>query len=1386
MKTKTVFGVFFFFFLVFCAVSSGQVFKELDKAYSKGLISADEMILNKFYYMFEPSKVNKSYIKDILKKGKCGTPLIMEYRKLKSSLSKSTQEIIEQYLIETDATTDYISSDEHFKLSYTKTGVNAVPSADDDENGVPDYVEWIADYLETSWDVEITQCGFKGPYDTQGDGYYNVSFQSMSYYGYTITSGVDGDEGTRIVLHNNYLDFQPNQDPEGTQKGAAKVTCAHEFKHASQYKHSGWSEGDWVELDAAWAEEIVFDYVNDTMLNFTGTGDPFSSPHLALDAGGTGYYEDYFWQDYLHQKFDNNSYTSAPIILAFWQRRETHQSENVLVTYDNVLQQFGSFLGDAFTEYITWNFYTGSRAISGFGYDEASIVGFPEAVLNITHSSYPVDGSGSDIDHLACQFNRLNPGGQSALTSSYNGMDNTKMNAVVTWTDGSSVTWEKISLNSTNEGIIGTATKNYGAIIPIITETTGVGYSYYYSINPSNYFNIAFTNLNGTSNLGGSFILDGNSSDPIPSGQSRNLIEYSNHKVNTNNERFTITNYKHHDWNTDLTRYKLQHDFQSQQSQNQNARFQNMNTVTIRNYIDNSFENGGSIFIHDPWYVDQSGNQPDSFLSFSSPYYPKGKYGESSGGVFLNQIYNPNNPQFPYYSIRAPLTQTSYLMQTGQTHTFYFLNWSASPANSATFQQVVDNPSDYDQKAVVFNAANAIVSANLKGTQLSSNSQAYSSSGQRKFVQTSDGWLHTVYESNGHIWYEAKPPDGDWRLIKEPGNNDPYLDDDGGSSPAMDCDNIAGWGNKVFISFKQGSSIQVYRFKFDQNSSSYAYDGMCSFPIAGSFSSPNIASSKDGYFMVVYTTSNGIKYGLGQSTLNNGISNLAKSGTISGTNSNSSSPAIAGISLEIDWSGFDIAWLQLTPPPPAPPLVSVKYCQLEYVQYENEVLNLVPTRTVSSSSMKINSNPSIISLPDGPRIGWITDMSGTYDPWQTKATMCKIYPSISYNMYNYQSKSASINKLDNDLKYYFTWSQVYYMYGWIKNNFAVCSTSPNVIKNLNTQGQHIQLCNGPNSSNMYVSSFYPYSTPYYFVKSNSLGSAGLGKTTEYSYSGKRGIVLENNNAGLYYSIGNIVVDGVSINFIPNIDEVSRRGNRDSVKYHGIKSIYNNTETVNGLLASEPFDLKKDSQIEFNDYFGVADSVAGVSVLGEKGYIVFKVELLDDASDKVIGTIKESEFTVKNLRPNELSAYKLSRGLPAGRKVKIRIVLSTNVENPQWSIIDDYMGLKDGLKKISANEISLEGSEFITDYALHRAYPNPFNPRTTIAFDLPEEARVEIVVYDLMGREVWKSAKANYSPGTYSVVWNGTNHSGQSVGTGVYLVRLNSAKFTATQKILLMK
>jgi len=91
-----------------------------------------------------------------------------------------------------------------------------------------------------------------------------------------------------------------------------------------------------------------------------------------------------------------------------------------------------------------------------------------------------------------------------------------------------------------------------------------------------------------------------------------------------------------------------------------------------------------------------------------------------------------------------------------------------------------------------------------------------------------------------------------------------------------------------------------------------------------------------------------------------------------------------------------------------------------------------------------------------------------------------------------------------------------------------------------------------------------------------------------------------------------------------------------------------------------------------------------------------------------------------------------------------------------------------------------------NFHLYPVYPNPFNANTTISFDLPEKTCAEILIFDQVGREIWRSNKSDYSAGKYSVNWNGTNHSGQPVGTGMYLVRLNSNKYTATQKVLLMK
>ncbi len=321
----------------------------------------------------------------------------------------------------------------------------------------------------------------------------------MRAYGYTTPGGVDGNELTRIVLHNTFLGFPPNDDPAGNQIGAMKVTCAHEFKHASQRVHSNWSEGGWVELDATWAEEFVYDYVNDCY-NYLGNGSALSQPHWALNhdfinGQYVGSYEDYLWQDFLHQRFGANAEVQAPLILDYWTWRETHQGQAVLTSYDQVLSQDGSSLADAFEEFVVWNFFTGSRAVTSggettFGYDEAGDPGHATASLYTTHSSYPVSASASGFEHLACRMIQLTPGNQEGLEILFDGQNSAQMSAMwaVQYADAT-VAWGSIDLDANNDGDIEIDTRNAvrAALIPVVTQTSGSNFSASYTIDEINF-----------------------------------------------------------------------------------------------------------------------------------------------------------------------------------------------------------------------------------------------------------------------------------------------------------------------------------------------------------------------------------------------------------------------------------------------------------------------------------------------------------------------------------------------------------------------------------------------------------------------------------------------------------------------------------------------------------------------------------------------------------------------------------------------------------------------------------------------------------------------------------------------------------------------------------
>jgi len=476
-------------------VNAAHPIVAIDEAYGRGDISIDEMILNKVYSFLNRDLLDPRFRSDYQELIKCGTPVLVEYEQLQSQLQEATINTIEELLLPqlNGLRETYFSAGGHFAFSYVTAGTNGVPATDSDNSGVPDFVEWAGDYLDFTWAQEIDSAGFAGPNHVGGDGLYNVSFEDMGAYGYCTTSGVDGSELTRLVLNNNFLGFGANQDPDGNVKGAMKVTCAHEFKHASQRSHSAWSEGGWVELDAAWAEEFVYDYVNDSMLNFMGSGDPYSQPHWGLDHGGAGSYEDYAWEDFIHQRFGANSYVTAPVILYFWTWRQTHTSQNVMDSYAQALANAGSTLAQAFEEYVVWNFFTGSRAVmvtgvSQFGYDEAGITGYPTAVLAATHNSYPVSSSVSGIENLGAKMIRLNTVGEAGLEIDFNGQDGVQMSAM--WairSDSNTVEWGAIELDGNNDGsiVLDVRDASLAALIPVVTQRTGSTYGATYTVEPN-------------------------------------------------------------------------------------------------------------------------------------------------------------------------------------------------------------------------------------------------------------------------------------------------------------------------------------------------------------------------------------------------------------------------------------------------------------------------------------------------------------------------------------------------------------------------------------------------------------------------------------------------------------------------------------------------------------------------------------------------------------------------------------------------------------------------------------------------------------------------------------------------------------------------------------
>jgi hypothetical protein len=437
---------------------------------------------------------------------------------------------------------------------------------------------------------------------------------------------------------------------------------------------------------------------------------------------------------------------------------------------------------------------------------------------------------------------------------------------------------------------------------------------------------------------------------------------------------------------------------------------------------------------------------------------------------------------------------------------------------------------------------------------------------------------------------------------------------------------------------------------------------------------------------------------------------------------------------------------------------SIDYCKV----------SISPTWVVSQSTVSNissgdgyynNYQPSIVGMPDGTaRVCWLGDYYG--DGSDINAMYRNLNNNTFYDL-GYNSKSTSIN-VGTDNSCYMGWSTNWG--GTSYSDFIVDVSSPYNSKTLNTSGKDIQLCNGASKSSMFVSSFYPFTAPYYFLTSNSLSS--FLKVNSNAISSGKSIVVVKGGTQFSFTLGDLSADNQKIQFMQGADTLINKSNN----------------TSSYILYTNPFTIKDNSDVEFSSMTGVIDTSKGSS-LPDNNYIEYKVELIDNSTGEVLGTLTSTKTNSANSLSDSTLNYKLNTDGLGGKTVKAALVVNTNIPNPGIYYVERYLSGSSVVNKSSseAKEITVQGNALVKNYSMDQNYPNPFNPANLIHYEMPKDGFVTLKVYDVLGNLVKTLVNQYQAKGRYDINFNADN-----LASGVYLYRLQSGNFISTKKMLLLK
>lgn len=455
------------------------------RAEAGGKLTEEEATLLSIRAIAHPDLLPAEYQSAERRLERCGTPVIQQAWQDASRFSPRGQAQLAAELARPSTSSAYDSPNGYFRIHYNTSGAHAVPLADLNTNSVPDYVEKLADYCDSSWRQEVLQYGYLSPPSDGGVGgnsAYDIYCQSIGAYGYasTETPGPQpwNDWTSYVVVHSTFAGFPANTDPDGDVAGAAKATVAHEFQHSCQFAYDAGENGSWMEMCATYIEDEVFDPVND---NYNYLPNFFSQPQTALFSVSP--YGAFVWPRYLSEVYGDAA------IKAIW---DDCISGSALIAMDNVLSGMGSSRDLAVAGFTAWNWITGSRN-DGVHYEEGGA--YPLMPVMRTHSSYPVgtQTSTQPPGGMACNYVRFNTGSLPAgrsLSLTFDGEDGWLWAArIVARNSGGTF---DIVLFSLDGGGVGAASlpnassyTNVALVSSLLNVTGGANYEYSACVGPA-------------------------------------------------------------------------------------------------------------------------------------------------------------------------------------------------------------------------------------------------------------------------------------------------------------------------------------------------------------------------------------------------------------------------------------------------------------------------------------------------------------------------------------------------------------------------------------------------------------------------------------------------------------------------------------------------------------------------------------------------------------------------------------------------------------------------------------------------------------------------------------------------------------------------------------